>query len=1515
MIAKKFFKNYFAGFDIGSDTVHAIVLDENKNIIYAPESLMHFGNQIDALIEIYKDITNHVGENNVVSTAFTGSAGKLIAEVTNTTFYYDTISIPTGAEIIAPTAEYIFHMGSKDPYFFEKGILKGKSFVIDHATGTKCGGGSGILINKQVRRFFVEEHPVELEDIESEKIKSENRKKLQLQLEHMHRTSFETIKCSSKDIDVGGRCGVVIQSDMIHLQNSGEQIPNILKGMYVRVTQNYRSDVIKTRQLDREKKSIVTGGVFFNEFMIDALSKELGISLERPVNFEKIGAVGAALKALRGKEKSRFNVGDLKLVIESQRREIQYAPSLSSVLNRVHIYPEEEAVRITENGLVIYKQLREPTDIVIGVDGGSTTTKALIADADNLDIIAEICLDTEGRPLETAQKIFREIKTQMGNYIKINGICYTGSSGAFYHRLFTDFKINPEVECADIVKDEITCHAFGVKHFNNKVDTIFECGGQDAKYTRFNKDGTVKKAKMNLSCMAGTGQSMKNMLDMLGFDFNDFRRYALKATRTPIVDETCAIFTEAGILKLLALGFSKEELAAATAYGFMGGYANKFVGNESFGDFASGQGGPFKGIECLAALILHTDIEIHAFPHRQLFGALGAAIAIFKRIEEMKKSGKKYECKFRGLDISDMKFQKRVESCTNLVEDSCGRDCKLQVYKLDKDEIFSGGLCPKGNIDLSLVEKTENYVELYKKMLKRKLDAFNVKYVDYKIGIVDNRGNRNRREKPQILIPRSFTYLNEKGVFYTALYYYLGFDVVISPESDDYIANLGNTHSHSEACYPAKLANGHAALLTRYLRKGIDKLLLVNTISVTKDKKKFCPYVSAAGFVAKDALGLDNKDVLLPVLHFEDPNYRIEDAIYKDLRRIYKGERNGWKFSKNKVKKAVLYAEKAQREFLEEIYSRGESIIEKLKKKGEKIFIGIGRGYTVLDDKASSKIHELFISYGLNFVPSFFLRRQDIDISNIAHHMYWYQGQNIIQQVIRVALDPKLYGVRETNFNCGTDSMILYHEQRVMEIAEKPYLVLQTDGHNSNAQFGTRTLANNEVVKTHKSRTDLRIDDFKVIKPGMDDLEKRILGIPDMGRENTEILVAVFKSIGYKTELMPSRTEKSRYFARKVLNTNICEPMSFVTGDSLAWLYEKSEQGFIPNRDLAIFMPQAAGPCRFGQYHVLLRNFCDSDGFTGVPIVSPASQDDYYDVPVSRNKLNILKRNFFKALTCNDTLQNALLRTRPYEINKGETERTYKELHRELLSITIDGCSMKKLDRFMGKAINIFEDIPKYRDTVRKRVDMIGEIFVRLHPKANQDSLKMLESTGLEVYLPMSSDWFYYINQNSKRKFLNDKKYNKLLKSFIKGYYMNYVKKRLSKPFKIYLSGREPHDILGLIRRCQSDMIYHIEIEGESPISIGEAYEFIHGHINTEVPTCGIYHVLPFGCMQETTATSKIQSLIQNKRISDKEHKSRLIPYLTAVFGESELPNLEAEIAAFAEKCNLKRELEASSMT
>ncbi|MDX9800420.1 MAG: hypothetical protein RBT69_03675, partial [Spirochaetia bacterium] len=319
-------KSCYLGLDIGSDTIHCALLDENSSVVLMPPSLMHFGNPVEAVIEMYENVVEIIPREHIRAVSFTGSLGRLIAETTSNPFYFDTIAISSGADLIAPDCEYLVHVGSKDPYFFERektgdktGDKSGGFFISDHGTGTKCGGGSGILINKQVRRYFADSTLVKLQSAGNgtdtgsdgstvpgsadKKVQGEgyreNRRKLQSQVEKMHRMASEAVSYSEKDLNVGGRCGVIIQSDMIHMQNSGEQIQDILKGMYKRIAANFRSDVIRMRTLDRNKKTAATGGIFLNSFLTDVFAQELGLDITLPQNCEKIGAAGAALMALK----------------------------------------------------------------------------------------------------------------------------------------------------------------------------------------------------------------------------------------------------------------------------------------------------------------------------------------------------------------------------------------------------------------------------------------------------------------------------------------------------------------------------------------------------------------------------------------------------------------------------------------------------------------------------------------------------------------------------------------------------------------------------------------------------------------------------------------------------------------------------------------------------------------------------------------------------------------------------------------------------------------------------------------------------------------------------------------------------------------------------------------------------------------------------------------------------------------------------------------------------------------
>ena len=146
-------------------------------------------------------------------------------------------------------------------------------------------------------------------------------------------------------------------------------------------------------------------------------------------------------------------------------------------------------------------------------------------------------------------------------------------------------------------------------------------------------------------------------------------------------------------------------------------------------------------------------------------------------------------------------------------------------------------------------------------------------------------------------------------------------------------------------------------------------------------------------------------------------------------------------------------------------------------------------------------------------------------------------------------------------------------------------------------------------------------------------------------------------------------------------------------------------------------------------------------------------------------------------------------------------------------------------------------------------------------------------------------------------------------KSVLKGTYMTRMAQRLAQPFHEVLAGRHvlPHP-MEIIETLEKAHETHGNIEGESPLSTGIAYYFMHEMIRPHGDACisGIFHVGPFTCMQEGVATAKIEAMVKEFR---KKKPDLVFPIVHAFFGDSPNANLAAEIAVFREQCYQKRDL------
>ncbi len=123
------------------------------------------------------------------------------------------------------------------------------------------------------------------------------------------------------------------------------------------------------------------------------------------------------------------------------------------------------------------------------------------------------------------------------------------------------------------------------------VDTVFEIGGQDAKFIRI-EDGVVVDFTMNEACAAGTGSFLEEQAERLGVAIvGEFSRLAL-SSRVPIrLGERCTVFMEQDVNAFLKRGATVPDLVAGLAYSVALNYLNRVVRGRKIGDAIYFQGG------------------------------------------------------------------------------------------------------------------------------------------------------------------------------------------------------------------------------------------------------------------------------------------------------------------------------------------------------------------------------------------------------------------------------------------------------------------------------------------------------------------------------------------------------------------------------------------------------------------------------------------------------------------------------------------------------------------------------------------------------------------------------------------------------------------------------------------------------------------------------------------------------------------------------------------------------------
>ena len=312
----------------------------------------------------------------------------------------------------------------------------------------------------------------------------------------------------------------------------------------------------------------------------------------------------------------------------------------------------------------IYETLTPPVnrDVFLGVDIGSTSTKAVLLDT-RARVLAGFYTGTAGRPVAAVQRLFSAINDMAVKkkfHMLIRGAATTGSGRKFAGKIMG----------ADIILDEITAHARAACEINPEVDTIIEIGGQDSKFTTL-KDGRVTFSIMNNVCAAGTGSFIEEQARKLDCPLSDYSART-EGRQSPMVSDRCTVFMERDMNHYLSLGYTVDEVLASVLHAIRENYLTKVATMGAMGDTIFFQGATAKNMALVAAFEQRLQKPIHVSRYCHLTGAMGAALSLLD--EGMGEKGSSPKTGFRGISLHEKKIDITSEIC-----DLCTNHCKITV--------------------------------------------------------------------------------------------------------------------------------------------------------------------------------------------------------------------------------------------------------------------------------------------------------------------------------------------------------------------------------------------------------------------------------------------------------------------------------------------------------------------------------------------------------------------------------------------------------------------------------------------------------------------------------------------------------------------------------------------------------------------------------------------------------------------------------------------------------------------
>ena len=1361
-------KTYNMGIDVGSTTVKTVILDGDEVVF--KEYRRHFSDVKKAVKEILQDVYRELGDIEI-SVVVTGSGGIDISNYLNLKFVQEVISSTKAIETYHPETDVVIELGGEDAKIT---YLSGG---IDQRMNGICAGGTGAFID---------------------------------QMATLLKTDASGLNEMAKDYEViypiASRCGVFAKTDIQPLINDGAKKSDIAMSIFNAVVVQTVSVLSCGRKIEG-KVAFLGGPLYFLSELRRAFKNVLNLKDEDiifPKDAQLYIAMGASI--LSKNEESILLHDLLNRCSKIESIDISGNKGLEPLFKDEQEY-KTFLQKHNKNSIKSIDINEVKGNVYLGIDAGSTTTKAALIDENN-NLVYTYYSSNEGSPLETSIKVLKEIYKVLPKDCKILYSCVTGYGEALLKKALK----------VDLGEIETIAHYRAAKFFNKDVDFILDIGGQDMKCLEI-KNGVIDSIILNEACSSGCGSFLETFAKSLSMSIQDFAKAGVYSKKPVDLGSRCTVFMNSKVKQAQKEGATVADISAGLSYSVIKNALFKVIKIRDFNQLGKNivvQGGTFYNDLVLRAFEKLSGRDVIRPNISGIMGAFGCALIAKKEYKQGKESKL---LKLEGLN--NIRLENTVKRCKG-----CSNKCLLTINKFAENEIFiSGNRCENGaflNGDKS-IKKHEANINLF----KYKYDRLFKHYKSL---------TKEDAYRGDIGIPRVLN-MYEDYPFWHTFFTNLGFRVVLSPRSSKQLYQKGIDSIASETvCYPGKMVHGHIQSL---IDLGINTIFYPSVTHEYKEDKTAdnnynCPVVISYSEVIKNNLeDIRRKNIkyLNPFMSLNDKE-RLKNRLYKVLKSEFK------EITKSEINNAVDAASKEEQSFKEEIRKAGEDALKIINEKGLKAIVLAGRPYH-LDPEINHGIPELINSLDMAVLTEDSichlanLERPLRVVDQWVYHSRLYKAASLVKDYDNLEL------VQLNSFGCGLDAVTTEQVQEILNEKSKIYTVIKIDEGNNlgAAKIRLRSLkaAMKEREQNNISVKNIKESKIPYVKNTRLNLNHTLLA-PQMSPIHFQFIEEALNNSGWNVVVLQQTDREVIEEGLKYVNNDACYPAIIVIGQIISAL----KSGNYDLNNTSVVITQTGGGCRATNYIGFLRKALYEAGFKDIPVIS-LSANGIEDNGIKEMITLPLINKAIMGTIYGDLLMKVLYRVRPYEVVKGSANKLYDKW----VIICKESLKKGKFSTFKNNIKQIVKEFDELEinDIKKPKVGLVGEILVKFHPTANNNVVDVVEREGAEAVMPELINFFtaWSVNTIFKSDNLEGSKKSKLSAKLVIAvanfYQKTYIKeltnsKRFSAPKDIRELAKETQGVVSLGNQT-----------GEGWLLTGEMIELIESGVENVI--C----MQPFGCL------------------------------------------------------------------